>query len=63
MQVKHRLSRSLGVAGIALFLVTGAVFGANALTQPSRATDANVLTTDESASPEPTDTVEPSDSA
>ena len=62
MQVKHRLSRSLGVAGIALFLVTGAVFGANALSQPSRATDANVLTTDESASPEPTETVEPSDS-
>src|SRR6266516_4029253 len=37
MDVKHRAGRSAGVAGVVLFLVAGAAFGANALTRSSTA--------------------------
>jgi hypothetical protein len=64
LDVKHRFTRSIGVAAVALFLVSGAVFGANALSQaPSGTPDASQVTSNESASPEPVETPEASESA
>ena len=58
MNVKHRFTRSAGTAAVALFLVTGAVFGANALGQAPTVSSTS-LTTDES-SPEPSESAKPS---
>ena len=62
MDVKHRLTRSVGTAAVALFLVTGAAFGANALSQtPAGPTDPTLVASDESASPEAIESAEPSE--
>ena len=65
MDVKNRLGRSLAASGVALFLVSGAVLGANAIASaPARHVDANLTTSDESAAPsaDATGTAEPSES-
>ena len=44
MDVKHRFTRSAGTAAVALFLVTGAVFGANALGQAPTVSSTSLTT-------------------
>src|SRR5205823_4694878 len=72
MDVKTRLRRSIAAAGVALFLVTGAVFGARAIgAAPARDAAVTLTTSDQSiestepaeTEPAETETVEPSGSA
>jgi hypothetical protein len=63
MQVKHRLTRSVVTAGVALFLVAGAALGANAFGQAPTGAPSTLVTSDESASPEASETAEPIETA
>ena len=74
MDRTNRVARSVATAGVALFLVTGAVLGAQSLTQaPNPSVNASQLNDDPTAEPtgtlqpaetlEPTETAEPSETA
>ena len=60
MDVKNRLGRGVATSVVALFLVSGAVLGANAIASaPARSIDATLTTSDQSA--EPADIAEPTE--
>src|SRR3954447_20274324 len=71
MDRTNRIARSVATAGVALFLVTGAVLGAQSLTQTPSGADGSQLSVDQTAEPtetleaigtaEPTSTAEPTE--